>query len=320
MTMKHTTLTTCLLRIVLPLFAAAEWSGAAEGQMEDKSGRPSHPRDVPGLICFWDFSEPGGQPRRSQGPFDYALEERNGPVQRVEGGVWGAFAARIEHGQWFRIERSKCPALDLHGPGAQFTILAWVKRLGDYPWQFVAGMWNESAAKRQYALFTSGVFKTNWRTFTRTPTEHRAHAYVSAEGGGTPGKGVCFSYSTGATFLELDRWYFLAATYDQKELRAYVNGKLDTLENHNPFHYPGKPIFDGGPNGSDFTVAQRAAGSWADYPEGRIRNSVGFSGVIGGLAVYRRALSSEEIDRIHAAAQSASSKHLKPSDKTGSVR
>lgn len=267
--------------------------------MADNQDTPFHPRNVPGLVCFWDFQEPAGRSRRAQGPHDYALEERNGPIQRVEGGVWGPFAARIEHGQWLRIERGKCPALDLHGPGAQFTILAWVKRLGDNPWQFVAGMWNETAAKRQYALFTSGVFKTDWRTFTRTPAEHQAHAYISAEGGGTPGQRVCFSYATGATRLDLNRGYFLASVYDQQDLRVYVDGRLDALENYNPFHYPNKPIFDGGPAGADFTVAQRAAGSWTDYPNGRVPHPVGFTGVIGGLAVYRRALRAEEISGVH---------------------
>ena len=54
------------------------------------------------------------------------------------------------------------------------------------------------------------------------------------------------TYASGATRLEQDRWYFLAATYDQKALQIYVNGKLDVLEEYNPFRYPDQPIFDGG--------------------------------------------------------------------------
>jgi len=258
-----------------------------------------HPLDVPDLICFWDFQEETGTPRHSKGLKDYPLVEFQGPIERIAGGIWGQYSARIDRGQWLRIPRKDCPALDIHGEGAQFTVLAWIKRASDCHWQFIAGMWDEADAQRQYALFTSGSRKNNWRTFTRTPAAHQAHSYISAEGGGTPGKGVCYSYGTGATVLAKDRWYFLAATYDQRDMRVYVDGKLDVLENYNPFHYPDKPIFDGGADGADFTVAQRAVPAWHGYPDTKIHQAVGFEGVIGGLAVYDRALTPDEIQRIH---------------------
>ncbi|MFO8015111.1 MAG: LamG-like jellyroll fold domain-containing protein [Phycisphaerae bacterium] len=164
-------------------------------------------------------------------------------------------------------------------------------------------MWNETEAERQYALFVNGHRKTDWRTFTRTPADCQPHAYTSAEGGATPGNPFCFSYATGATRLAKNRWYFLAATYDRQALRVYADGRLDALEHYNPFRYPGKPIFDGGAEGADFTVAQRAVPFWPDYPEGKHEKAVGFAGRLGGLAVYRRALAAKEIQKIHLAAQ-----------------
>jgi hypothetical protein len=293
--------------LVFPSVCVAQ---PAAKRAEDPSARPSapsgDPRKLPGLICFWDFQEAAGTPRRAQGPHRYALEERNGPIERIHGGVWGPYSAQIKRGQWFRIQRRDCPALNLHGPGVQYTILAWLKRMEDYRWQYVAGVWDEKNAARQYALFISGSLKTSWRTLRREPVDHRVHAYASAEGGGTPPSGICLTYSTGATNLEKDRWYFLAAAYDQQDLRAYVDGRLDALEDHNPYHYPGKPIFDGGATGADFTVGQRAVPGWSSYPEGKFLSvnkkvgPLGFDGILSALAVYDRALSAAEVANIHA--------------------
>ena len=257
--------------------------------------------DLPGLICFWDFQELGGDLRWSRGPYSYPLDEHQGKIVRVQDGVWGAYSAEIVLGQWLSIDRNKCPALMIHGENAQYTILAWVKRDSDRLWQYIAGVWNETEAKRQYALFVNGSRKTDYRTFTRTKAYCQAHAYLSVEGGNTPGNFACFSYASGATRLEENRWYFLAATYDQRSLKVYVDGKLDALEYYNPFVYSGKPIFDGGENGANFSVAQRAIPDWKGFPATSYEKQ-GFSGQLGGLAVYDKALDAEQIANIHKAA------------------
>lgn len=258
--------------------------------------------DLPGLICFWDFQEMGGESRQSRGPHNYPLCEHHGKIIRVQDGVWGPYSAKIEPAQWLSIDRDECPALLIHGANAQYTILAWIKRDSERLWQYIAGAWNETDAKRQYALFVNGSRKTDCRTFTRTNADCQAHAYLSVEGGNTPGNFACFSYATGATRLEENRWYFLAATYDQQSLKVYVDGKLDVLEYCNPFVYSDKPIFDGGARGANFTVAQRAIPDWKGYPDTPYEKQ-GFSGQMGGLAVYDRALSPQQIGKIHAAAE-----------------
>jgi hypothetical protein len=283
-------------RIVMLMVLAAGCLAAGPAIAAEALGQD--PLTVEGLICLWDFQEEADQDRIARGPHRYALQERQGPIRRVEGGVLGPLCARIERGQWLVIPRSDCPALNIHGQGAQYTILAWVQRRSDTYWHFIAGMWNETDAMRQYAMFYSGGAKTDWRTFTRTPARYQPHAYISVEGGASPGKPFCFSYATGSTVLQRDRWYFLAATYDQKALRMYVDGRLDELENCNPFEFAGKPIFDGAAGGADFTVGHRKIPSWSDYPQGRPPQE-GFDGLISGLAVYNRALSADEIAAIH---------------------
>jgi hypothetical protein len=291
--------------VVLTVLIVDVCRSMAEATDETASPRPApKPLDLSGLVCFWDFQEVGGQPRRSRGPHDYPLREQFGKIARAEDGVWGPYSARIEPRQWLSIDRADCPALDIHGAGAKYTILAWIKRDSERRWQYIAGVWNEAEAERQYSLFICAHRKTDYRTFTRTKADCQAHTYMSVEGGNTPGNFACFSYATGATRLEEDRWYFLAATYDQQSLKMYVDGKLDMLSHCNPFVYPDKPIFDGGEDGANFTVAQRAIPQWKGYPNTPYPDErQGFSGQIGGLAVYDRALSAEQVATIHAAVE-----------------
>ena len=292
--------TLCPTFFILYLFATGNWSKAEE--KDEKSAQRPVPKvlNLPGLICFWNFQEMGGEPRQSRGPYNYQLLEQQGEISRVRGGVWGPYSAKIKPGQWLSIERDKCPALMIHGEEAQYTILAWIKRDSERLWQYIAGVWNETNADRQYAMFVNGRRKTDYRTFTRTDADCQAHAYLSVEGGNTPDNFACFSYATGATRLEENCWYFLAATYDQQSLKVYVDGELDTLQNYNPFEYANKPIYDGGEEGANFTVAQRSIPHWKGYPETPYVEQ-GFSGQMGGLAVYGRALDAKQLSSIGAA-------------------
>jgi hypothetical protein len=71
----------------------------------------------------------------------------------------------------------------------------------------------------------------------------------------------------------------LAISYDGRQIRAYLDGRLDARENANPFPYD-EGIFDGGPDGAAFTVgANHVAG---------IENNNRFAGRIAGIAVFNR--------------------------------
>lgn len=244
---------------------------------------------IDGLVAFWDFQEPAGQPRISRGSQTLALQERKGPIERGEGGVFGPHTARIKRGQWFLIERKDIGLLDRHGKDGQVSVVVWVRREDKASWQAIAGVWDETRKKRQYCLFLNAPRGTRADEMKRYPLANRIHGHVSAIGGPTPGDEFCITYSSGATEIPMNAWQCLAMTYDGKESRVYVDGKLDALEHYNPFPYP-DGLFDGGADGADFTVgAVHRGGTWGNF----------FGGQIGGLAIFKRALSEAEMQSLH---------------------
>lgn len=248
----------------------------------EKSAAAAKVRALPGLVAFWDFQEEGGQPRRSG---QLALQERKGPIARVGDGFFGPHAARIQRGQWLMIPRADIGALDIHGKEAQVTVAAWIWREDKASWQALAGVWDETRKKRQYCLFLNAPRGTRADEMVRHPLANRIHGHVSAIGGPTPGEQFCITYSSGATEIPFGTWQTLVMRYDGKESRVYVNGRLDSLEHYNPFPYP-DGLHDGGGDGADFTVgAVHRGGEWGNF----------FGGRIGGLAIFSRALSDEEI-------------------------
>jgi hypothetical protein len=237
----------------------------------------------PSLISFWDFQEAPGKPRVAKGPYPYILKEAGGPVDRIAEGIWGKYSAHMQPGKWFSIPRSQCPALDIHGPQAQLTILAWIKReaktVQTGECQAVAGIWNESRKQRQYCLFID---------LRIHDSQDQACGHVSSVGGPTPGYPYCMDAAIGKTPLGIGEWHYLAFTYDSEYSRIFLDGRLDTREQLNPYAYKGG-LYNGGPQGADFTVG-------AVDRSGEIGNW--FTGLIGGLAVFNRAISTAEIKQM----------------------
>lgn len=271
----------------------------AAGREDPTQRGGRQPDDIPGLLCFWDFQGAGEERLLSRGKHAYSLKEMHGEIATEPEGVFGPAALKILPLQWLMIKRKDCPGLEIHG-ARPVSMVAWIKRRHDGIWQYIAGVWNERDAKRQYALFTCGHMQTDFVTMERSPVRYRAHGYVSDLGGATPGKPYCFSYATGKTVLEKERWHMVAFAYDQKTLRVYVDGKLDANGNSNPFSWD-KPIFDGGEAGADFTVAQRPLPQWPGYPDVKPTHHEGFAGLLGGLAVYDRALDENEMADLYQA-------------------
>ena len=267
---------------------------------DDDKIKKTPPERIRGLVTFWDFQKQkdGMIDLQSRGAHNYLLKEMNGRIAIAPQGIFGPASLRIVRGQWLMIPRKDCPALDIQGK-QHISMVAWIQRIGDNNWQYIAGMWNERDAQRQYALITCAHKQTDQRTLERTNAKNQTHGYVSDVGGATTGKPFCYSYATGQQKIAKDQWYMLAFTYDHKQLRVYVNGVLDYQENYNPFNWD-KPIYSGGDKGSDFTVAQRALPLWTGYPQlTEPPHTEGFDGLLGGLAVYRRALTDSEISNLY---------------------
>ena len=237
--------------------------------------------------------------------FDHTLEGKepampplrwsDGEPTWVADGVWGDWGLRIEPGAYAYIPRAELGALNVCGPDARVTVVAWVKRSSAQPWQFIAGVWDETRAKRQYGLFLNAARYTDQPTLQRHPCADRLHGHISDVGGPTAGDVCCLTYATGRTPLPLDAWLMLALTYDGSAIRVYVNGELDTWEGANPF-YLGGGIFDGGEGGADFTIGSNSVA-------GHMGNA--FDGVLGGLAVFDRTLAESDLQRLHASARPA---------------
>jgi hypothetical protein len=253
--------------------------------------------DLPGLIAFWDFQEEAGNERVASAGKPYRLREVKGTVARADEGFFGPYSARFARNSSgsLAIPRAACPALNLHGPKAQVTLITWIKRDPTVPGeeglcQAVAGMWNEHG-KRQYCLFL------NLRIHA---SAEQVGAHISSIGGATPGFKYCMDAAIGATPVRSGSWQCAAITYDGTFARAYLNGALDHRGDRNPYRYEGG-IFDAGPAGADFTVGAVQRPEHVDehrVPHGSVLANR-YLGLLGGLAVYNRALSDAEIATIH---------------------
>ena len=245
------------------------------------------PVSLAGLLCFWNFQEPAGQPRVAQGPYDYALQEHHGPLERVEDEVFGDGAVRLQEGQYLSIPREDCPALDIHGPDAQVSLVIWLRRTvgQNKGCEAVAGMWNEYQ-RRQYCLFLNlGIWKSS----------QQVGAHVSSIGGATPGYKYCMDAAIGATPVPFEAWQCVAMSYDGTDAKAWLNGRLDQRGDRNPYRYEGG-LYDPGEDGADFTVGAVARPHNVDQQQaGVVDIGNQYRGDLAGLAVFNRALTDDEM-------------------------
>jgi len=258
---------------------------------------PSPPQD--GLVAWWPMQEPTGQPRVSRGPNGYAIRDHNTsfPVLQVQGGVWGAYSADFVRGMRLEAPRSAVPALaNISGPDAHVSIVAWLRRNASSGWNggaYVAGMWDEHLAARSWAMFL------NVGACGKKGYPQGVNAHISAVGGPTPGSRFCTTAACGSTRLEKVQpdWHCAAATYDGTAMRAFLDGRLDAPAGGdpvNPFEYA-KGIFGGPGAVADFAMGANYVNETAGSPA--ILHNF-FEGRVGGLAVYRAALSQAEVQAV----------------------
>jgi hypothetical protein len=251
------------------------------------------PLDLSGLLCFWDFQGDSQQALTARGPHPYRLLEKDGAAAWHPEGVFGAQSVCFDGRTWLCLPRRDCPALDLHGAQAQVSLVAWVKRAPSLEPQpgceAVAGMWNEHG-KRQYALFLNLQIHNS---------AEQVGAHISAVGGPTPGYKYCMDAAIGVTPVRRGDWHVIGMTYDSAYARAYLDGRLDTRGARNPYAYPGG-IYNAGPGGADFTVGAVARPAYVDELFIEHGNVIAnrYYGLLGGLAVFERALSEDEMARL----------------------
>ncbi|MCX7712921.1 MAG: LamG domain-containing protein [Chthoniobacterales bacterium] len=256
------------------------------------------------LLACWEFRETT-PPFLSNPPHYFPLTPYHAKIEKSPPSSSSPPSIRIPYPGWLHLPRHLLGPLNFHGY-QPLTLIIRACPDSDRPWQFLAGIWNEHDHRRQFALFYNGTWKYNHLTNSRSPARFQLHAYLSKEGGHTPGHPACFSYATAPIELPPGNWHTFAMTWDGSYITAYVDGKLHPVPGQNPLPFAG-PIFDGGPNGADFTVAQRSMALWHNYPYDPCPANEGFSGLLSFLALFQRALSPEEIASLHSQLSSTNS-------------
>lgn len=274
-----------LLSIVLGLSAV---SGC-----DRRSGVAGRIESVPNLVAYWDFAD--DDYLTSKGEVEATLRgEGEGVPTLVEEGPLSGRSLHFDGNDYLYIPYAQTSGLNVKSN--QVTVVAWVKWTAEQI-GFVGGMWNEyeDGGKRQYGLFVS---------LPHYNGANQVCGHISQTGKPTPPFPYSIDYSASKQRVPANEWCAVAFTYDGEYIRSYFNGQFEEREEElishtkgfdgypeglrqvkNPYYFP-----DGiGDNGSDFTVG-------AVFVNKRIGNL--FKGQIGGLAVYDRALSAEEVEYV----------------------
>ncbi|MEM7576955.1 MAG: hypothetical protein AAF328_05705 [Planctomycetota bacterium] len=275
---------------------------------------------------YWDFSETADQTRTSTGTTNsHALDVVGDPITYVADAPLGG-AAYLDGSQFFSIPYAQTADLNISGPTAQVSMLAFLKLDELEGGTTVAGMWyegsgaNDDSGSRQYSLLMN--IGPNVGRGKVTP-------HISAEGGVSrraDGSGLPWNldYAASPQTIEVDRWVSVGFTYDGVSLKAFYNGEFEenpgnvnnpSLDGRNdPYffeapggeyrgindYYHGRGIFEYDPaihaatkpqGGADFTIGSRFAVGSA------LKESM--KGQIGGLAVFDRALTQSEMLALH---------------------
>lgn len=249
---------------------------------------------TPGLVAFWDFQGETDGAYCSHGEEQARLEPRGPALPTVAEGVFGAKSLAFGNGGWLEVPRERTGALNIHGSSAQVSVVVWMKRHmapegQEGACQAVAGIWNEHDM-RQYCLFMN---------LTALKGRDKVGGHISAIGGPTPGYRYCMDAAIGGTDVGYEAWHTVAMTYDGQAIRAYLDGRLDSREELNPYPYPGG-IHNPGEVGGDFTVGAVRRPDRVTMVDGKPVEQGSsqanlFRGLLGGLAIWRRALSDEEM-------------------------
>jgi len=254
----------------------------------------------------------------------------NNKVQRVQDAPparpFGDLSASIGMSQMLRVPDTyeTAPLLNIHGDNATLTVVAWVKpshaldNTSHYDFGHFAGIWAEPISVRTYVMFCPAASRG------RDPAVGQvSHLDAEISRTGATMQPSCrwsISYALGATPINHSSWHMLAMTFDGDAIRAFVNGSLDVRPPDRPHRTPNytkcnerwqnpAPISTWtnrspgtwGPGGApqsknkaDFTVGGQRG---TPCPDGVKCSGMGhpWSGLVGGLAVYDRALDGAEL-------------------------
>lgn len=249
-----------------------------------------------GLVAFWDFDEDTGAVKVSKVGFPYALRDA-GTAQSVrdDTGPMSGHSTLLNGTQnYLRLEAGLIGDLNLSKFGNECTVVALVYITTTGALQFIAGCWgeNNNDPRRQYGLFYNS---------TTYGGSKAVIGHISKSGGASPNLPYSREQSASQSPVELGRWCVMSMTYDGTEIKSFYDCRWEPRP---VYTEPGAPNGEGltysknpfmwseGLNDgrlSDFAVgANRLTSSWTNY----------FYGRIGGLAVFKKALTQQELMRV----------------------
>jgi len=246
-----------------------------------------------GLVAFWDFKEKEGHARKAWGMGKFQLKEMNGTLPRISEGPLSGYSAQFGNKAYLCLPNSQTGKLNIFGKEQGVTVIAWVKWTGEQP-GFVGGMWNEyqDGGKRQYGLFVS---------LPHYNGKNQVCGHISQTGRPTPPFPYSIDYSASKQEVAAKQWVCVAFTYDGKNIKSFLNGRFEARE---PELINNTKGFDGYPNGltqskNPYYFPAGMGNNGSDFTVGAVLLKAGmgnfFKGLIGGLAVFNRALTDEEI-------------------------
>jgi len=290
-------------KIILQLFLAAFilffYTSPIFGQSSSQSENQdliSRVKATKDLVALWKFDEPAGNTRKASGKGTFPLKEANGKIERINEGPLSGSSIKLDGTNYLSLPHAKTEKLNISGKKSEVTVIAWIKWNGKAN-SFVGGLWNEyqDGGKRQYGLFVSLPYYNG---------QDQVCGHISQSGHATPPFPYSIDYSASAQKVPVNEWCCVAFTYDGEYIKSYLNGEFQKREpelinntagfegspdglvqSKNPYYFP----FGMGNNGSDFTVGAVL-----------LKNGMGnfFEGLIGGLAVFDRALDDDEMNSL----------------------
>ena len=217
-----------------------------------------------------------------------------GKVERIKEGPLSGYSIKLDGSNYLRLGNVITGRLNIYGEKKEVTVIAWIKWTGEQN-GFVGGMWNEyqDGGRRQYGLFIS---------LPHYNGKNQVCGHISKTGKPTPPFPYSLDYSASKQEVPKNEWCCVAFTYDGQYIKSFLDGEFKSREpelinntkgfegfpdglvqSKNPYFFP----YGIGNNGSAFTVGAVL-----------LKNGMGnyYKGLIGGLAVFDRALNENEIE------------------------
>ena len=212
-----------------------------------------------GLIGYWSFNKDTVKGNTVKDVWGDQDAEMIGKLQIVEG-KYGE-AVRLEGGAGARVQiTDDIKKAEL--PTEEMTVELWV--------------WDEQFIEwggYMVAVQDNGAFEKGWLIGTRW----KAFSFALSSDGADDGDGL-LTYLNSANTYDVNEWHHVVGTYDGKEMKIYVDGKLEGTSSvqSGVINYPDRIFF--------------SMGAYKDDNEDFVHK-----GMIDEVRLYDRALSEKEV-------------------------